>query len=67
MMKTLWGVLHSGKIELAEPTEMPDGTKALVTFLPDADAEFWQGVSLISLKEIWDNPEDDIYARLLTR
>lgn len=67
MIKTLWGVLHEGKVELAEPAEVPEGTKALVTFLPDGDTEFWQVASQISLTEVWDNSEDDIYAQLLDR
>jgi hypothetical protein len=31
----------------------------------DDDREFWLLVSMSALKEIWDNPEDEVYAELL--
>ncbi len=31
------------------------------------DADFWLAASEDSLKEIWDNEEDDIYAELLEK
>lgn len=33
--------------------------------LPEEDAEFWLRVSEVSLAEVWDNPQDDEYAKLL--
>jgi hypothetical protein len=39
----------------------------LVTVLPDDEIEFWLQASLVSLDEIWDNTEDDIYAQLLEK
>ena len=45
---------------------MPDGTEVLVTALSNGD-DFWLKASEVSLKAIWDNPEDDVYAELLER
>ena len=44
-----------------------EGTKVLVTFLPNDDTEFWQHTSQVSFDAIWDNPEDDVYGRLLKK
>lgn len=33
--------------------------------LPEEEAEFWLLASELSLAEIWDNPQDDEYAKLL--
>jgi hypothetical protein len=32
----------------------------------DDDREFWMAASRISMARIWDNPEDDVYAELLS-
>ena len=65
MPKTLWATIRQGKIELLGSVEVPEGTKVLVTFLPDDEAEFWLQASQASLDTIWDNSEDDVYAQLL--
>jgi hypothetical protein len=65
MLQSVWGVVRGGRIELSEETPLVDGTRLLVTLLPDDDSSFWSGASQTSLDEIWDNPEDDIYAELL--
>jgi hypothetical protein len=65
MILTLKAVIHDGKIELAEPATLPEGAKVLVTVLPDGGTDFWLNASQKSLAEIWDNPEDDGYAKLL--
>jgi len=67
MLKTLWAVIREGKIELLEPVDLPEGTRVLVTLLPDDESEFWLQTSRISLDTIWDNPEDDVYAQLLKK
>jgi hypothetical protein len=67
MMQTLWAVVHGGKIELSEPAELPEGTKVLVTLLPEDEGRFWLEASQKSLAAIWDNPEDDAYAQLLKK
>ena len=65
MLTTLVATVREGKIELSNPLELPEGTKVLVTVLPDNEAEFWQNASQQSLAKVWDNSEDDIYAELL--
>jgi hypothetical protein len=65
MLKTLLATVRSGKIELLEAAELPDGARVLVTVLPDDEAEFWQTASQPSLDAVWDNSEDDVYAELL--
>lgn len=65
MLKTLWATVREGKIELLESEELPEGTKVLVTLLPDDETEFWLQTSQTSLSSVWDNTEDDVYAQLL--
>jgi hypothetical protein len=65
MMQTLWAVIHDGKIELAEPANLPEGAKVLVTVLPEDESHFWTNASEKSLAAIWDNAEGDAYARLI--
>lgn len=65
MIKTLWAIVRQGKIELLEAAKIPEGARILVTFLPDDESEFWLQTSRVSLDEIWDNTEDDVYAQLL--
>lgn len=67
MLKTLWATVRQGKIELLELTELPEGTRLLVTLLPDDEAEFWLQSSQTSLDAVWDNTEDDVYAQLLQK
>ncbi len=64
MPKTVWATFSQGKVELSEPIAIPDGTRILVTILPDDENEFWLKASQTSLAAIWDNDEDDIYAQL---
>lgn len=48
MLKTLWyTIIQSGKIELLESTELPEGVRVLVTLLPDDETEFWLQASQI--------------------
>ena len=66
MLKTLWATIQKGKVELLEASELPEGTKVLVTLLSsDNESEFWLQASQTSLDAIWDNSEDDVYAQLL--
>ncbi len=49
MLNTLWGVVKKEKIELLEKANIPEGTKVLVTVLPDdTDSQFWLKTSQIS-------------------
>ena len=65
MLQTLWATVQGGQIQLSEHVSLPEGTKLLVTVLPDEEDHFWQGASQTSLAAIWDNAEDDAYAQLL--
>jgi len=65
MLSTVTAVVREGKIELREHVELPEGSKLLVMVLPDEEAAFWSAASQSSLSRIWDNPADDVYARLL--
>jgi hypothetical protein len=64
VLKTLWADVHGGQIRLSENVDLPEGTKLLVTVLPDDD-RFWLKASETSLAAVWDNAEDDAYAQLL--
>lgn len=35
--------------------------------LPEEESEFWLRASELSLAEIWNNPQDDEYAKLLEK
>ena len=66
MLKTVWAVVREGKVELIDKTPLPEGALVLVTLLPqEEEGQFWMQASQASLAEVWDNPQDDIYAQLL--
>ncbi len=66
MMNTILAVIREGKIVPLESVQLPEGTRALVTLLPEEDeASFWLAASESSLKAVWGNAGDDIYADLL--
>lgn len=68
MLQTVWAVVREGKIELQEQVPLAEGACVLVTILPpDDDSDFWMGASQSALAEVWDNPEDDVYAQLLEK
>ncbi|MGC8494967.1 MAG: hypothetical protein ACP5SH_24875 [Syntrophobacteraceae bacterium] len=62
MLHTLWAIVKDGKIELLDRADIPDGTRVLVTLLPD---DFWMLASESSLGAVWNNKEDDVYEQLL--
>lgn len=64
MLNTVKGIVREGKIEVLEDVNLKEGTKILITLLPQDD-DFWLYASETSLDAIWDNTEDDIYAELL--
>ncbi|MYD64046.1 MAG: hypothetical protein F4W91_23690 [Gemmatimonadetes bacterium] len=64
MLRTALGIVKEGKIEMLERIALPEGQRVLITFLPNDDI-FWREASQETLKQIWDNKEDDVYARLL--
>ena len=66
MLYTLWGIVKENKVELLEEANIPEGSKVLVTLISDdLDSQFWLQASQSSIDAIWDNNEDDIYAKLL--
>ena len=65
MLKTLRATIRQGRIKLLESTELPEGTKVIVTLITNNEAEFWLQASQTSLDAVWDNTEDDVYAQLL--
>ena len=65
MLNTVRAVVRAGRIELLESMDLPEGASALVTLLLKEDVPFWSEVSDAALRGIWDNTEDDVYARLL--
>ena len=66
MLSTILGIAKDGKIETLEGIALPEGKRVLVTMLPDDDM-FCYEASQETLKQIWDNKEDDVYARLLDK
>lgn len=64
MLSTALGIVKDGKIEILERIALPEGQRVLVTILLDYDM-FWREASQETLKQIWDNNDDDVYARLL--
>lgn len=66
MLTSVLAIVKNGKIELTEATPLAEGTRLLVTFLPpEEEREFWLAASQPSLDAVWDNPQDDAYAKLL--
>jgi len=66
MLKTLWAVVRKEKIELMEKEHIPEGTRVLVTVLPEnEESQFWMETSQASLDTVWNNTADDVYAHLL--
>lgn len=65
MITTVWAVMKEGKFVPLEDVEVPEGTRVLVTLLSDDDASFWLAASQPSLDSVWDNAEDEVYAKLL--
>jgi predicted DNA-binding antitoxin AbrB/MazE fold protein len=67
MLNTIEAIIKNGQIVPLENIELPEGSKALVTFLETGENDFWLSASENSLDEIWDNEEDDVYAELLEK
>jgi hypothetical protein len=67
MPSTIWGIVHGGKVEPLGQTDLPEGARVLITLMHDDDALFWRTLSEQSLRKVWDNDEDDVYAALLTK
>jgi predicted DNA-binding antitoxin AbrB/MazE fold protein len=64
MSNSIRAVVREGRIELLEKVELREGTEVLVTPLME-ETDFWLIASENSIDAIWDNSEDDVYAKLL--
>ncbi len=64
-MNTIEAVVKNGQIVPLGSVQLEEGEKVLVTLSDSYDEEFWIGAGEVSLNEIWDNEEDDVYAELL--
>ncbi len=65
MLNTVRAIIRKGRIELLEDIQVPEGAELLVTILPQEETDFWSKASQSSLAKVWDNSEDDVYAKLL--
>jgi hypothetical protein len=65
MYPTLPAEIRKGRINLLEKTKIPEGTRLLVTIIPEDEKNFWLNASQTSLKKVWDNQDDDVYEKLL--
>lgn len=65
MLNTVRAIIRKGRIELLEDIQVPEGAELLVTILPQEVTDFWMKASQSSLAKVWDNSEDDVYAKLL--
>ncbi len=66
-MNTIEAIVKNGRIIPLGKVELEEGSKVLVTLADAYDRDFWLSASEESLREIWDNEEDDVYAELLAK
>jgi len=67
MYPTLPAEIRKGRINLLEKTKIPEGTRLLVTIIPEDEKKVWLNASQTSLKKVWDNQDDDVYEKLLVK
>jgi hypothetical protein len=68
MITSHWATVRDGQVELVGAVPLPEGAKLLVTiFSDDEERSFWYKAQELSMKSVWDNPEDDVYAELLKK
>ncbi|HEX8212862.1 MAG TPA: antitoxin family protein [Longimicrobium sp.] len=65
MTNAVRAVVHDGKIEPLDRLDLPEGTRLLITVVPDDEQDFWTGASQPSLDMVWGNEEDDVYGQLV--
>lgn len=65
MTNAVRAVVHDGKIEPLDRLDLPEGTRLLITIVPDDEEDFWTGASQPSLDAVWGNEEDDVYGQLV--
>jgi predicted DNA-binding antitoxin AbrB/MazE fold protein len=64
-MHTLEAIVKNGVVVPIGDVQLEEGAKVLVTVSDGGDRDFWMAAGESSLRKIWDNEEDDIYAELL--
>jgi hypothetical protein len=68
MINTIWAVVKEGRIQPLEEVDLAEGTRALITLLPEEEEkDFWLMASKSSIEEIWADEKDNIYAELLEK
>ena len=58
MMNTIWAIVREGRVVPLENVAIPEGTRVLVTLLPEAESDFWLAASESS---------DDVHAELIEK
>ncbi len=64
-MQVIEAVVKNGQIVPVGEVDLEEGSRVLVTLSNGDDRGFWLAATEHSLKSIWDNEDDDIYAELL--
>jgi predicted DNA-binding antitoxin AbrB/MazE fold protein len=66
-MNVIEAVVRNGHIVPNGNVELEEGAKVHISYADDQDQGFWLSATEESLKEIWDNEEDDVCAELLSK
>ena len=66
-MNTIEAIVKNGQIIPLGDISLEEGSRVLVVLSDGDDRDFWLGASEESLRAIWDNEEDDVYAELLAK
>ena len=66
-MQVIEAVIKNGQIVPVSDVDLEEGSRVLVTLSNGDSRDFWLVATERSLKEIWNNDEDDVYAELLEK
>ncbi len=66
-MQVIEAVIKNGQIVPVSDVDLEEGSRVLVTLSNGDSRDFWLVATERSLKDIWDNDEDDVYAELLEK
>ncbi len=66
-MQVIEAVIKNGQIVPVGDVDLEEGSRVLVTLSNCDNRGFWLAATEQSLKEIWNNDEDDVYAELLEK
>jgi predicted DNA-binding antitoxin AbrB/MazE fold protein len=68
MTTTVEAIYENGKLVLPQPLSLPENSRVRVTIeSADAEREAWLKLSEESLKNTWDNNDDDVFNELLSK